>query len=233
MEARDALETGKTRPMDAHLHAANGIARRHGGAQEVRMFLRGTWDAASDLALDAALAYLAEAPDDAEIYRDVVAHAESAGREGRRGFQLRALLGLLAVRGEWSAGLAPRLHDLLGAAVTELQSRGGCDESPLLSGVGAQQALQDPTPALKSAARRLEPTQLSASTLAALVRAFPRGSPLAEDVDALLNALEPRAPVLVTSARHLAKHGQQNALRPADAADAGRAAASPPSEGRP
>ncbi|MEW5853221.1 MAG: SPOR domain-containing protein [Myxococcota bacterium] len=193
------------RPMDERLHAANGVARHQGGADEIRAFLRGTWDRAPDLALSAALAYLAEAPDDAEIYRDVVSRAEAAAKEGRRGFQLRALLGLLAARSEWRAGLAPRLHELIPAVVKQARTLEGkgCDQAPLLLGPAAQKARTDPREALAAAARRSDPAQLPAPVLASLLGAFPQGSPLAEDVNTLMTLLEERAPQLVNEARTL------------------------------
>jgi len=199
--AFDVVPTGPARPMDARLHAANGVARQHGGAEEIRAFLKGVGDRAPDQTLAAALAYLAEAPDDAEVYRDVVALSELAGKEGRKGTQLKALAGLVAARHEWRVGLAPRLHAVLTAARTFLAELEGCDTAPLMSGAAARKARTEPKDALWSAARRPDARVLSAGELAALMTAFEKGSPLSEDIAVLLELLEARAPALVSQAR--------------------------------
>ncbi|MBI5495372.1 MAG: hypothetical protein HY904_10140 [Deltaproteobacteria bacterium] len=199
------LHGGRARRMDERLHHANGVARRSGGAEEIRAFLRGAQDRAPELALLAALAYLADAPDDAEIYRDVVARAEAAGKEGRRGWQLKALAGLVAARAEWRVGLAPRLHDVLPLVVKHARGAGGrgCDESPLLAGAAAQRARTEPRDALTAASRRPDPRALDAAEVAALMMAFEKGSPLADDVAELVSLLEVQRPSLVVEARGL------------------------------
>jgi len=208
--AHDVTPEMRVRAMDDSLHSANGVARKHGGAEEIRAFLKGTWDKAPELALQSALAYLAEAPDDAEIYRDVVSRAEAAGKDGRRGFQFSATAGLIAARGEWRAGLAPRMHDLLPVVIKQTQGNGmGCDESPLLSGTLAQKARLDPREALQVASRKADATTLRPRVLAALMTAYPHGSPLAEDVNALVELLEARAPDLVSDARQLKRAPQK------------------------
>jgi hypothetical protein len=195
----------QARSMDGALHAANGVARRHGGAEEVRAFLRGTWERAPDLALEAALAYLAQAPDDADVYREVVSRAEQAGREGRKLFQLAALAGLVAARGEWSAGLAPRLHDLLPEVIRGLGAARGrpCADRPLLSGVAARRARTDPREALAAASRRLDAAPLGPREVAGLSGAYPQGSPLAEDVRHLMAWLEENQPGVAAEAKQL------------------------------
>lgn len=198
------LHTGlEARPMDDVLHAANGVAHTQGGSAEVRLFVKGTQDRAGDLALAAELAYLGGAPDDVEIYRDVVARAEAAGREGRWGVQLKALAGLLAARQEWRVGLAPRLHQLLPKVVAAAQARlsEGCERHPLLAGSAALRARQDPKEALTAAKKVVDLRGLTARELTALISAFEQGSPLHEDVAALMNVMAQVQPKVAQDAK--------------------------------
>lgn len=204
--AHDVSHGPSVRAMDARLHGANGVARHQGGAAEIRTFLKGTWDRTPHLALASALAYLAEAPDDAEIYRDVVARAEQAGREGRKVLQLRALVGLVAARGEWRAGLAPRLHEVLPAAVqeTRLLRDHSCADNPLLTGAAAGKAHQEWREALAGSSRRRDVGSLPVADVAMLLDAYPQGSPLVDDIRDLMEFLDVHVPALAEQARALA-----------------------------
>lgn len=185
------VEHGAGRVMGAALHAANGVTRRQGGDAEIRAFLKGTADLAPELALDAALAYLAQAPDDAEVYGQVVARAEAAGREGLIGLHMRILAGLVNVHPQWRVGLAPRLNELLPSVVAYAKGgqRAPC-RWPLLSAAQAQRASdQLAQQALAARHKRPDPMRLTPEELAALMMAFETGSPLAGAVDALVEAL--------------------------------------------
>jgi hypothetical protein len=225
--AWDLTPGGRARVMDERLHAANGVARRQGGSEEIRAFLKGSQERAPELALAAALAYLAEAPDDADLYRDVVARAEAAGKEGRRGMQLKALAGLVAARHEWRVGLAPRLHEVLPLVKKQAQAQEGktCEAMPLLPAAQAQRARHDPRDALNAALKRADARLLNPSELAALMVAFEKGSPLADDVADVVGLLEESMPRLVTDARQVVaqkRAGQNNnaALTPVPPASA-------------
>lgn len=185
------VEHGAPKTMDRALHAANGVARKQGGGEEMRAFWAGTLATAPEAALDAVLAYLAQAPDDAQMFGALVERAEAWGKDGRKGLQFRALVGLVNVHGQWRVGLAPRLTELLPSVVAFAKGgpRAAC-AWPLLTAAQAQKMRPDAREALNALHRRPDPLRLSHDEMAALMVAFEKGSPPAQAVDVLVETLD-------------------------------------------